>query len=143
MDSVLAPLAPPGWQLVTGTADGFGITGIPFEALDNGEKRITLWFVEGETWISAELRPGWDATRQVTAGIDLQALISALLAGDLERSPIAAPTPSLFAGLFGRSSAEPVAGSLLSVAGVELEEWPVSKGGGVFSNVSPRRGTVS
>jgi hypothetical protein len=143
LDSVLASLATPHWQLVTGTADGFGLTGIPFEALDNGEKRITLWSVDGETWISAELRPGWDATRQVTGDTDLRALIAALLAGDLERSPIPAPTPSLFAGLFGRSSAEPVGGSRLSVAGVELEEWPVSQRGGVFSNVSPRRGTTS
>jgi hypothetical protein len=141
--SVLASLATDTWRLVTGTADGFGLTGIPFEALDNGEQRITLWSVKNETWITAALRPGWDATRQLAEPVDARALVMALLAGDVERTPIAAPQPALFAGLFGRSAPEPVPGSRLTAAGVVLDEWPIGRKGGVFSNVSPRWGTGS
>lgn len=143
MANVLAALATGDWKLITGTADGFGLTGIAFEALDNGEQRITLWSVEGETWITAALRPGWDATRQLAEGSDIHSLCSALMAGELERTPIPAPKPPLFAGLFGRNAAEPVAGARLHAAGVVLEEWPIGRAGGVFSNVSPTRGTGS
>jgi hypothetical protein len=141
--SLLAPLATAGWQLVEGTADGFGQTGLPFEALDNGEQRVTLWHVVGETWITAALRAGWDATARVPDTLDTLAVVSALLIGDVERDPIEAPRPPLFAGLFGRGAAEPAAGFALRAAGLALTEWPVSSKGGVFSNVSPARGTGS
>lgn len=141
--SVLSELAASRWHLITGTAEGFGRTDISFEALDDGERRVTLWSVADETWITAALRPGWDATRQLSADIDVHALVTALLAGEVERTPLAAPKPPLFAGLLSRSSAEPVAGAQLRVAGVTLTEWPLGRDGGVFSNVSPTRGTGS
>jgi hypothetical protein len=140
---VLAELASPPWRYLEGTAEGFGLTGIPFEALDNGEQRVTLWTVARETWITAALRPGWDATRQLPADANLPAIIAALLAGELERSPLAAPKPSLFAGLLGRTPAEPVTGAQITVAGIVLDEWPRASGGGVFTAVSPTRGTGS
>jgi hypothetical protein len=140
---VLAEFATAPWRLVEGTAEGFGLTGIPFEALDNGEQRITLWSVATETWITAALRPGWDATRELPAHADLPAIVAALVAGQVTRRAIAPPKPPLFAGLFARATPEPVAGAEISVAGLVLEEWPLSRRGGVFTIVSPRRGTGS
>ena len=139
----LASLATSEWTLVIGTAEGFGRTDITFEALDNGAQRVTLWSVADETWITAALRPGWDATRQLPAGADVRALVTALLAGEVERSPLPAPKPPLFAGLLSRAPAAPVDGAELRVAGLVLAEWPLGPAGGVFSNVSPTQGTGS
>ena len=131
------------WKHLTGTAEGFGRDDITFEALDNGEQRITLWTVADETWITAALRPGWDATRQLPADVDLPSLVAALQAGEVERSPLAGLRPSLFAGLLSRTPAEPVDGAELHVAGITLTEWPVTSAGTVFTSVSPARGTGS
>ncbi len=139
----LAHFATADWRHVTGTAEGFGRTDVTFEALETDEQRVTLWSVAGETWITAALRPGWDATRRLPPATDLRALVSALLAGDVERAPLAAPRPPLFAGLFGRTAPEPVDGAELRVAGLVLAEWPLSRGGGVFTSVSPAWGTGS
>ncbi len=143
MASILAPLATDGWQLVTGTADGFDMKGNIFEALQKGECRITLWFVVNELWITAALRPGWEATRQLADRSDPLPLVTALMNDEIERTPIAPRKPSLFAGLFGRTAPEPVSGVRLRACGVVLEEWPVAPGGGVFTSVSPAWGTGS